>query len=273
MIDGLTVGKCLRQVQNLVFHASLNGDKCILRLSDPAHRSLAEIREELKLLGSLQADGRLSVAKPLLFPSGKSLEECFHNGKSYNGVLFSYIDGVEANIYSPQHSFELGMTLAKLHTALSEQITRYDFPVMNDAVGDQLIHGDFNSSNILVNGNIFSVIDFEDACYSSYEFELANTIYMALFDSRNNVKMFDDSGFIRHFLEGYTEANTVDLEKLRPFIDLRVKKLKSWISDPEIAPIAISSSTESWKQELTKFVFAYEKGTFNRSLKAASSPQ
>ena len=271
MIDGMRVGKCIRQVQNLVFHASMNGRECILRLTSPEHREPREICEELKLLDKIHADGRVQVAKPLLFPSGKYFEKCQHNGREYNAVVFSYIEGESAGTASPTQGLALGRLLATLHTVLSELKLPYDFPVMSGAVGEQLIHGDFNSSNVLVNSNSFAIIDFEDACYSTYEFELANSIYMALFDARSNVRQFDASEFIQRFLEAYTQSRVVNLEKVRAYVDLRVWKLTAWLLEPKIAPIAIASSSDSWKRELKEFVRAYESGEFDRSLSAITA--
>ena len=268
MIDGIRVGKCIRQVQNLVFHASMNGRECILRFTSPEHRAPKRICEELKLLDAIHKDGRVRVAKPLLFPSGKYFEQCQHNGIAYNAVLFSYIEGVSANTASPEQAFALGKLLATLHTVLSELKQPYEFPALSGAVGEQLIHGDFNCSNVLVDSNSFAIIDFEDACYSTYEFELANSIYLALFDARSSVKQFDDSAFIQRFLEGYTRSRTVNLDKIRSYVDLRVWKLAAWLQEPASAPIAIASSSDSWKRELSEFVRVYDKGEFDRSLNA-----
>lgn len=268
MIDGIRVGKCIRQVQNLVFHASMNGRECILRLNSPEHRAPRRICEELKLLDNIYRDGRVRVAKPLLFPSGKYFEKCQYNGSAYNAVLFSFIEGVNPNTVSSGQAFALGRLLATLHTVLSELKLPYEFPAMSGAVGEQLIHGDFNCSNVLVDSNSYAIIDFEDVCYSTYEFELANSLYMALFDARSSVKQFDDSAFIKRFLEGYTQSRSLNLEKVRSYVDLRVWKLAAWLQEPSIAPIAIASSSDGWKQELSEFVQAYDRGEFDCSLNA-----
>ena len=72
----------------------------------------------------------------------------------------------------------------------------------NVSVNNQLIHGDFSPTNVLATDHSLVVLDFENACYSNYEYEIANSIYMTLFDKRHNLAELLDSGFVRGFLAG-----------------------------------------------------------------------
>lgn len=73
---------------------------------------------------------------------------------------------------------------------------------------------------------------------------------------------FRDSGFISGFLGGYTSQSFIDKQGIRACMDERVSMLQKWLTEPNIAPLSIASSSESWKQELTNFVSSYTEGAF-----------
>lgn len=79
MIDGIIILEHIRTSQNHVFKVILNGDTCILRLSDPAHRSVKRLQEEINLLIDLQLITTLAIA-PIRFPSGKFIDTVTHEG-------------------------------------------------------------------------------------------------------------------------------------------------------------------------------------------------
>ena len=271
MIDGIEIGDRIRTCQNEVFKAILRGETCILRLTDPGHRSLESIEEEVKLLRNLGSDTEIA-AKPVTFPSGKFVESTKYEGKLYGAALFSFIEGTSADIASFALASNFGALLAKLHTALSELNGSYDLPEMHNSSGEkQLIHGDFNRTNVITRQGSFRIIDFENACYSTCEYELANSIYMTLFDARHKPVALLDSRFINGFLEGYTRDKCVDLEAVRSEIDRRVSILGGWIDDLSSAPLSISSASASWKIELNDFFHEYQGGAYEEILSDISS--
>ena len=275
MIDGIEIHDHIRGCQNEVFRATVQGESCILRLTDPDHRSRESLDEELRLLRDLEAGTSIPV-KSLTFPSGRLIEETQYRGRRFNAVIFPLVEGDSFDISSFARAFEFGALLAELHTALSELSCWYDLIVMeNRTETSHLLHGDFNPSNVLSSDGSIIIIDFENVCYSSYEYELANTIYMVLFDARHDPGGFMDSGFIKSFLAGYTRDRSVDFETVRSEVDRRVSKLIGWLDDLTSAPLSISSSPESWKNELESFIQAYRKGTYESVLAVilSSSPQ
>lgn len=271
MIDGIEIHEHIRTCQNEVFKATLQDKACILRLTDPGHRSLDSLHEESRLLRDLQTVTKITV-EPMTFSSGRFIEETRYNGKRYYAVLFTFIEGAPIDICSFTQARRFGILLAELHTALSELNCPYDLPTLQNTLENkQLIHGDFNRTNVLARDESLVIIDFENACFSTYEYELANAIYMAVFDARHNPAVILDTGFIDGFLVGYTRKRSVDLDTVRLEVDRRVSMLKGWIDDSASAPLSVSTSTDSWKKELNDFINAYENGNFASVLAGISS--
>ena len=262
MIDGIIILEHIRTCQNHVFKVTLDGDTCILRLTDPAHRSVKRLQAEIDLLIDLQLATTLTIA-PIRFPSGKFIDTVRHKGMHYNATIFPFVNGSPSNVKSASEAFYFGSLLAQLHTVLAGLDNQYDLPVrQNTSAARHLIHGDFNSTNVLTTDSSSVIIDFEDACYSTYEYELANSIYMTMFDYRHNPSQFRDSGFISGFLSGYTSHSEIDRLGILSCMDERVSMLQQWLTEPDSAPLSIASSSESWKQELTNFVLSYLEGAF-----------
>jgi len=153
--------------------------------------------------------------------------------------------------------------LAQLHDALAALPSLYDLPPGPDGPpGRQLIHGDFNASNVLWTEHAQVVIDFEDACYATCEYEVGNTIYMTFFDYRHHPGQFRDTQFVSGFLAGYTALRDLDKPMVRMAVDQRVARLASWLTHPSQAPLVIKTSSAAWKQELNHFVLSYQSGQY-----------
>jgi Ser/Thr protein kinase RdoA (MazF antagonist) len=244
----------------------MDGESLVLRLSSD-HRPVERITTEVDLLTDLTQVTDCVIA-PRPFPSGRLVEAVRFEDRSYNAVLFPRVDGAHAEFSSFNTAFRLGELLAELHTALGALDRKYDLPVMkNVASANHLIHGDFGAANVLQARHSFVIIDFEDACYSSHAYELANSLYMMLFDSRHAVADLIAARPAQGFLQGYTKHITVVLDEVRPAIDQRVRLLAGWLTDPSAAPFSISTSSDDWRKELTKFVNAYTTGGFEEFLR------
>jgi Ser/Thr protein kinase RdoA (MazF antagonist) len=263
MIDGIIILEHIRTCQNHVFKATLDGDTCILRLTDLAHRSVKRLQAEIDLLTDLHLVTTLTIA-PMQFLSGKFIETVTYQGMHYNAAIFPFVNGSPSNMKSFAEACYSGALLAQLHTVLAGLDKQYDLPARQHTSDSarQLIHGDFNPTNVLSTNSSSVVIDFEDACYSTYEYELANSIYMTMFDYRHHPIQFRDSEFINGFLSGYTSHKEIDRQGVRAGMDERVAMLQRWLSEPDSAPLSIASSPESWKQELANFVLSYTEGAF-----------
>ena len=149
----------------------------------------------------------------------------------------------------------------------------YELPVMeNVPKPDKLIHGDFNPTNVICTSQDSVVIDFENACYSSHEYEIANTIYMTVFDCRHRISQFQESEFVEGFVCGYKRNGQPDLPAIRALVGERVSMLKNWLDDPASAPLSVASSSSDWKQELRDFITSFEQGKFGSVLERIDSP-
>jgi len=121
-------------------------------------------------------------------------------------------------------------------------------PPLNPA-SHQLLHGDFNSSNVRLTSTGVWVFDFDDAGLGPVEFDIANALYMVLLDSSTNdgsTASYDT--FRGAFVAGYarTADRSVDDSFLNSLIDMRVRALDYWITHPGDAPIGIRTSSVEW---------------------------
>ena len=263
MIDGLRVLEHVRTMQNVVLKVTSGTERFVLRLTDPKHRPVEAIEVELKLLADLR---RLTACTihPRPFQSGRFLESVQYNDGRYNAVMFPYIDGGHAAASSFDTASRLGELLADLHTSLGALDEHYDLPVMQEFPGaDQLIHGDFGSGNVLRHADSFVVIDFENACYSTYEYELANSIYMVLFANRHALSELAKMDYAHGLMAGYCRHRSIDRSEVSAGIHTRIRLLSGWVRDPATAPLAIATSTQEWKAELAQFIQSYESGRFD----------
>lgn len=120
---------------------------------------------------------------------------------------------------------------------------------------DQLLHGDYSGSNVLVTADGMRIIDFADAGWGPVEFEIGNTLYMALFDAtlRNDLDGYRQ--FREWFIESYGDAATVrpQLDVVDAAITLRKQALAEWLDDLSNAPPGIRSASPQWRRLLRDF--------------------
>ncbi|MDO8389834.1 MAG: phosphotransferase [Actinomycetota bacterium] len=155
----------------------------------------------------------------------------------------------------------MGAALARLHTAMATLGPSGLPPVAAyrnelDSPSWQVLHGDFNTANLRIDGDIVRVFDFDDCGRGPIEFDVANAIYMVLFDSYLAATPSIGQQFRTALLDGYAQqsgttfpADVIDREIVR-----RVNALAGWLNVPEAAPVGIRTSTDEWKQVLRAFV-------------------
>ena len=158
----------------------------------------------------------------------------------------------------------MGGTLARLHVALAS-VGRRPLPsvaTLGDTADDaersdwQLLHGDFNEQNLIVTPDGLRIIDFDDSGYGPIEFDVANALYMVLFDADVNDRPERYEHFRPAFLDGYdTEsAGRLDVEIIDELIDERISALGRWLDDLANAPIGVRTSSAAWQDTLRTFV-------------------
>ena len=117
-----------------------------------------------------------------------------------------------------------------------------------------LIHGDYNTSNALVDGAELRIFDFDDIAYHWYDYDLANSLYMVLFDFRNQNDLSQFLSFRDLFLEKTAASSEYDVSGIHNFIHYRVLLLEGWLDTPDIGPQFVGELTAEWKLELRNFI-------------------
>jgi Ser/Thr protein kinase RdoA (MazF antagonist) len=270
LIDGLEIVEHIATSQNVVLKVSMGGESLVLRLTSPKHRSTEALQVELDLLDDLQSVTRCAIP-PRRFRSGRLIEPIRYKERDYNAALFPFIEGPHVAVSSLDAASRFGELLAELHLAFEALGPRKHLPTTPDVLNPhRIIHGDFNTGNVIQAESSFVVIDFEAVRYSTYEFELANAIYMRLFEFRHAIDALIGMDFVRGFLAGYTRQISVAGDQIRTGIDTRVSMLETWLLEPATAPLVIATSSREWKGELANFVRAYGAGRFHALLHEVS---
>lgn len=173
----------------------------------------------------------------------------------------------------------LGRTMADLHAALATirspglpTVAALDAtdPSLADRGTWQILHGDVSDRNVIVTPVGPRIFDFDECGHGPVEYDVANSIYMVLFDSIVGDRRDVAARFRGEFVGGYGSARrdasagdlTVDLDLglVDALIDVRVDALDRWLRDPDSAPIGIRTSPESWRRTLAAFVETYRRG-------------
>ena len=125
------------------------------------------------------------------------------------------------------------------------------------AESDQLLHGDFTTSNLILTDAGIRIFDFDDCGYGPIEFDVANSIYTAGFDSwAEDGSMATFRAFRSAFVAGYSRSSdrALDDALIDSLIDTRVMALRRWAANPSAAPIGIRNSPVGWIETLERFV-------------------
>jgi Ser/Thr protein kinase RdoA (MazF antagonist) len=179
----------------------------------------------------------------------------------------SLIDGDRLEASNAAHRDLLGRSLAGLHRSM-RQVPSVDIPrvaaLRTDmdsqrwtAGSDQLLHGDFNTSNVVLTGAGVRIFDFDDCGYGPIEFDVANSIYMAGFDSwAKDGSLATFRTFRPAFVAGYARLSDRRLDDalIDSLIEMRVVSLRRWAAKPSTAPIGIRNAPAAWIETLERFV-------------------
>ncbi len=179
----------------------------------------------------------------------------------------SYVEGERVDHSRSVAGTLLGATLAGLHRSM-RQLPTVRLPRVAALVAgstdrwatttsDQILHGDLSASNTVLTPQGLRVLDFDDCGYGPIEFDVANSLYMVMFDTWSNGRPQSQyADFRAAFTSSYSEAagREVAASAIDPLIAVRVMALKQWISDPATAPIGIRNSSPEWIETLHRFV-------------------
>lgn len=177
-----------------------------------------------------------------------------------------YIEGSSIDITRRPDVERMARALARLHESL--RLVRIELPPVEALrVGDQratltenhqLLHGDFGGGNLILdNDGRLWILDFDDCGYGPVEFELGNTLFMALFatSASLNQPSPDYDQFRRWFLSGYSSAaeHRFSQELVDVAVNVRGAALRYWLHHLDQAPIGIRNSSREWHQKLGAF--------------------
>jgi len=182
-----------------------------------------------------------------------------------------YVGGARPSAADPGEVAALGEALARLHTALSD-VPEFDLPPVAalagtdravDRTGWQLLHGDFSTKNVLSTSRGLRIIDFDDCGYGPAEYDVANSLYMELFDATVNDRPERYAAFRPAFLSGYRSLSTRNVADaaIDEMIDARVAALDRWLDDLATAPIGIRFASPDWHATLADFVRSHHSST------------
>lgn len=255
-------------MQSRVFAATVGGQRVALKLTDARLADAALVAERLRMTGALAALTPV-VAAPVRL-GGALLQQV----GAWLASATSFVDGRGIDLTSAGDARLMGETLAGLHDALG-RLPAFAIPPVAAlaagtgsgpaaaaAAGRQLLHGDFNALNVIVTPAGPRLIDFDDCGYGPVAFDVANALYMVLFDASVGDRPKLYATFRPGFLAGYRQAagRPLDDGEVDGFIDARVAALGRWLDDLPNAPIGIRTSSPEWLQTLRAFVAGYRSG-------------
>ena len=238
-------------ILNSNFCVITKNKKYILRIYE-ANRTLDEEKQELILLDKISSFIPVSVAIKNIDNEYISV---FNNKKF---ALFEYINGNVVSEIDTHIIREIAMKLGKLHSFskdfsfeeynrktridfdfyyneiknleidfkfknellnLADEVSKYDFSTLPSGI----IHGDIFPDNVLLDeyNNIKVIFDFNESYYGAFIFDIA--IVINFWIKINDFDFFNESNFIRDFLNYYSKYRKIEKEELK-LLDVACKK-------------------------------------------------
>jgi Ser/Thr protein kinase RdoA (MazF antagonist) len=258
--------------QSRVFRADRGGRPAVAKVLDASTVDRTELDVRLDVTAAVAPiDPR--VCAPLVFGDQRVRELSSPTFVEHYIVCFEFAAGSAPDPARAADGRRMGDALSRLHVAMS-QLPATSLPVVHAlrtisadgapaAGAQQLLHGDFNASNLREMGGVVRIFDLDDCGYGPPAFDVANALYMVLFDASVHGTPETYETFRRSFMEGYLSFPGPRLPQgaLDHFIDLRVQALDCWLDDLDNAPIGIRSASATWQATLRSFVSAYRPTT------------
>lgn len=240
--------------QSRVFRATGASGSLVVKLIESGHDNHVVPRTELVCR---LAEINRAVVGPIPLQS-KLVTEI----DAWHAVCYPYIEGPSPDTGNRQDVEAMAATLASLHDSLSTLDAELP-PVValrdagiGEPVQGQIIHGDYGASNLIAGPAGLRVIDLDDCGWGSIEFEIGNSLYLALFDSWNSGDLDRYDRFRLWFVDRYRgiASTPIDEGRVDRAIQTRVGALRRWLVNPAEAPIGIQTSSEEWQRRLHSFV-------------------
>jgi Ser/Thr protein kinase RdoA (MazF antagonist) len=252
--------------QSRVFEVARSGRRMVVKVHDASTVDRVTLNTRVETIAELAAiDDQVCGPAPL---EGR-LVTTLDGDDGWVGLVtcYGYADGNAPNAASLADATLMGNSLARLHRSM-RRIGQQALPLVAalDTVQPewaghvQLLHGDFNAGNVRIADGVTRIFDFDDCGYGPPTFDVANALYMVLFDDLTRLQPPVYRAFAEAFVSGYcgVTEQTLDTDDVSRFIDLRVTALQSWLDEPDTAPIGIRNSPPSWHATLRAFVSDYQ---------------
>lgn len=255
--------------QSRVFRVTgRNGLVAVAKVLDASMVDRVELDARLDVTDAV-ADLDPRVCRPLELNGQRVTELASADGLQRYIVCYEFAVGGEPDPARARDASLMGPVLSELHVSMSQMPTTL-LPVVEalrtvSAVGapelgtQQLLHGDFNASNLRQADGVMKIFDLDDCGYGPPAFDVANALYMVLFDSVTQGTAKSYETFRRSFVAGYDSTSDPSLPEtsLDYLLDLRVRALGLWLDDLDHAPIGIRTAPPAWQATLRSFVAAY----------------
>ncbi len=276
--------------RNWVCQISCGDAPLVLRVTPASHRSLRELDAEVTLVATLY-EHNVPVAAPVELPGVPRISRVTLGERVYYITAFEKAAGLTWNEMrqGPREYREAGRVLAKIHRvteALSGPVhraawdgndyirnakrvlppeKRWVLPQMGALVDELrslprdeqeygLVHGDYHFANMLYAPTGLTVIDFDEAEYHWYAYDLAVYLFYYLL-GRDPARMDLTAGgeVWQHFVEGYRTERALPArlaEELPSFLRLREYMLYSSVYE--------GVSLKPWGEWQRSFIAAAE---------------
>lgn len=238
------------------------GNRTIAKVQDASLVERTDIEIRVEVVAAL-ADLDPHVCRPLEIGSHLVADVAIDDDHAGLVTCYEYADGTAPDLADPSDVAQMGQALAELHISMSRLLPTPLPPVAplraagrSSRKPDQLLHGDFNSGNLRQLDGAIKIFDFDDCGYGPPSFDVANTLYMVLFDTHVNRNPEAYPPFKEAFVGGYCETAGHDLDdiELNEFVDVRITVLEHWLDDLPSAPIGIQTATPTWHAFLRSFI-------------------
>lgn len=181
-------------------------------------------------------------------------------------VASPYIEGRALDVTSRPDVERMGRALARLHQSL--RLVHVELPLVAPLQtghpveglheNHQLLHGDFSSSNLLLDrdGRTW-IFDFDDCGMGPVEFELGNTLFTALFDTSPSLSQPSEAyrQFRHWFLGAYRASAEHPVSEMLVDLGLKARSdaLRHWLTNLDTAPVGIRNASQDWHRHLRSF--------------------
>lgn len=258
---GVVVGEELHAgEQSRVFEAVVDGRRVALKLSDASF-----VDREL-LVARMDVVARVSRVLPSAVAPVPVEGRLVAAVDGWLVTATEFVHGRAPEVGDPYDAAAMGRCLAELHATLAG--IEADLPPVAALRGApptpsltsewQLVHGDVSAQNLRIgpDGRL-RVLDFDNCGRAPVSYDVANALYMVMFDVlARSADLAAVDRFRTAFVGAYVDASGRELADttIDEVIALRVRAVRRWLDDLATAPIGIRTSSDEWLATLRRII-------------------